>query len=123
MKNILRLNAWVEMVAGFSLIFNPHLLLNNTEPNIQGIAVSKMYGIMALIFGIISFVLSRNFEFTVMFKHIILCIICFHLAVGLHMYGVFKQNITPHIGASVFHVSLAIIFILIYLKNMQKFYS
>lgn len=121
MKIILQLNAGVEIIAGFILLFSPHLLLNHAEPNIQGIVVSKMYGILAFSFGIISFILNRHFEYSVLFKQIILTIIAFHFAVGLHMYGAYQQNVTPHIGAAALHISLAIIFILIYLKNMQKF--
>ena len=48
MKIILQVNAGVEILAGFILLFNPHLLLNHAEPNIQGIVISKMYGILAL---------------------------------------------------------------------------
>jgi len=121
MKIILQVNAGVEILAGFILLFNPHLLLNHAEPNIQGIVISKLYGILALCFGIITYILGKHFQYTILFKQVILTIIAFHFAVGLHMYGVFKQNITSNIGASALHFSLAIVFILIYLKHMQKF--
>ena len=121
MKIILQVNAGVEILAGFILLFNPHLLLNHAEPNIQGIVISKMYGILALCFGIITFILGKHFEYTILFKQITLTIIAFHFAVGLHVYGVYKQNITPNMGAAALHFSLAVIFIFIYLKNMQKF--
>jgi hypothetical protein len=120
-KIILQINAGVEILAGFILLFSPHLLLNHVEPNIQGIVVSKMYGILAFSFGILSLVLSRHFEYSVLFKQIVLIIIAFHFAVGMHMYGVYKQNVTTHVGAAALHIGLAIIFILIYLKNIQKF--
>lgn len=122
MKNILLINGILEALSGFILIFSPQLLLNNASPEIQGVLIAKLYGILALSFGIISYLLSKLFNFVQdTFKKIALVIIGFHLVVGLHMYSVYHQNITPHPGAAVLHISMAILFLLMYLKNMNHF--
>ncbi|MBK9735158.1 MAG: hypothetical protein IPO92_09415 [Saprospiraceae bacterium] len=121
MKLILYIHSVLEVVAGFILLFNPELLLSNNDPNIQGLALAKLYGIAIFTFGIITYILSKHFVYSQMYKQIILCIIAFHFVVGLHMYGVYHQQVTPHIGASILHLSLAILFILMYLRNLKLF--
>ena len=79
MKSILQINAIIELLAGFVLLFNPHLLLNHTNPNIQGIVIAKLYGILAFFFGLVCFILSKHFDYNQLYKQIILSIITFHL--------------------------------------------
>jgi hypothetical protein len=121
MRNILLGNAIVEIIGGFILIFNPQFLLSNPNPELQGIVIAKLYGIMIFAVGVISYILYKNFDYTLMYKHILLLLIGLHFVIGLYMYGVFQQSLTPHLGATITHVSLAIIFVLIYLKNNHKF--
>jgi len=121
MKSILQINAIIELLAGFVLLFNPHLLLNHTNPNIQGIVIAKLYGILAFFFGLVCFILSKHFDYNQLYKQIILSIITFHFVVGLYMYGVYNQHVTPHPGAAILHVGLALIFMIIYLKKLEKF--
>ena len=120
MKNILRINGYVEGVAGFFLIFSPQWLLQNPESEIHAVSVAKLYGMLALGFGIISYVLSSGYTDNQMFKRIILAVIGFHFAVAMYMYGLFQQQITPNPGAFALHLLLALVFLGIYLKNMQK---
>lgn len=120
MKNILRINGLVEGLSGFILIFSPQWLLQNTESNIHVMSVSKLYGMLAMVFGIISYVLAADYSDSKMFKRIILTIISFHFAVALFMFGLFQQRLTPNPGAFVLHITLAIIFLGMYLKNIQK---
>ncbi|MBK8517513.1 MAG: hypothetical protein IPL55_14855 [Saprospiraceae bacterium] len=121
MKAILQINAVIEILAGFVLLFNPQLLLYNANPELQGIAVAKLYGICAFCFGLITHIVSKQFVYNLMFKRIILVVITFHFVVALYFFSLYNQSITPHPGAAILHASLAGIFILIYLKNMQKF--
>lgn len=121
MKIVFQINAAIEIIAGFLLIFNPDLLLSNPSPELQGIAISKLYGILAFSFGVITFILSKNFSYNLMFKQVSLVIITFHFAVGLYMYGLYSQSISTNPGAAILHLSLAVIFILLYLRNIQNF--
>ena len=123
MKNILRINGWVEGLSGFILIFSPHWLLQNPDTDIHTLSVSKLYGMLAFIFGIISYVLAGEYTETRMFKRIILAVISFHFAVAMYMFGLFKQHVTPNPGAFVLHISLAVVFLGIYLRNIQKVQS
>ena len=121
MKLVFYFHTVIEVIAGFILLFNPELLLNRNDPNIQSLALSKLYGIAIFAFGIITYILSKHFVYNQMYKQIILCIITFHFAVGLHMYGLYHQQVTPYIGATILHLGLAIIFMLIYLRNLKLF--
>jgi len=121
MKYILYINALVELLGGLILIMNPTLLLLNSDPEPQGIIVSKLYGILAFAFGLMSLILAKHFEFTKLFKQVILTVIGFHFAVGLFMYGVYSQGLTPSIVASVLHLSLAIGLGVMYARENQKF--
>lgn len=120
MKIILQIHASIEVLAGFLLLFMPQLLLLQDNPDIGVIALSKLYGIIAFSFGMMSFVLSKTFSYTKMYKQIILIIMVFHLVIGLYMYSLYDQHITPHPGASVLHLILAVTFVFIYLMNLQK---
>ena len=120
MKNILRINGFVEGISGFLLIFSPQWLLQNPEPEIHALSVAKLYGMLALVFGIVSYVLAGAYADNQMFKRIILAVISFHFAVAMYMYGLFQQQITPNPGAFVLHLILALVFIGLYLKNIQK---
>ncbi|MBK7701012.1 MAG: hypothetical protein IPJ39_20970 [Saprospiraceae bacterium] len=119
MKHILLINALVEILGGFILIFNPHFLLSNPSPELQGVVISKLYGITIFCFGIVSYLLYKNFEFTTLYKQILVDH-SFALAIGLYMYGVFQQSLTPHVGATITHIGLAVIFVLIYLKTVKN---
>lgn len=121
MKIILQVHAAVEILGGFVLLFNPDLLLNNGNPHIQALVVAKLYGIAAFFIGILSFLISKSFEYNQTYKKIILSIIGFHLCLAFYMYGVYQQDLTPHLGAFVTHLALAIGSLLFYLKDFQKF--
>ena len=123
MKNILQINGLVEGISGFLLIFSPQWLLQNPEPEIHSLSVSKLYGMLALVFGIISYLLAGEYTDNQMFKRIILAVIGFHFAVAMYMYGLFEQQITPNPGAFVLLLILALSFLGIYLKNIQKAHS
>lgn len=121
MKNILLINGIIETLGGFILIFSPHYLLSNANPELQGIVIAKLFGIAIFCFGLVSYILYKKFIYSTMYKQLVLLIIGFHFIIGLYMYGVFQQSLTPHLGAALMHISLAVIFVLIYLKNNHKF--
>jgi hypothetical protein len=121
MKYILLVNALIEILGGFILIFNPQLLLSHANPELQGVVISKLYGIMIFSFGILTYLLFKSFSYTKMYKQIILLIICIHFAIGLYMYGVYQQALTPHPGAAATHIIVAVAMMLVYLKNNHNF--
>lgn len=123
MKIIIQIHAAVEIIGGFVLLFNPELLLSNNSPNLQALVVAKLYGITAFFIGIISYLISKSFEYNQTYKKIILSVIGFHLCLAFYMYGVYQQNLTPHLGAFGTHLVLAVGSLILYLKDFQKFES
>lgn len=123
MKIIIQIHAAVEILGGFVLLFNPELLLSNNSPNLQALVVAKLYGITAFFIGIISYLISKSFEYNQTYKKIILSVIGFHLCLAFYMYGVYQQNLTPHLGAFGTHLVLAVGSLILYLKDFQKFES
>ena len=123
MKIIIQIHAAVEILGGFVLLFNPELLLSNNSPNLQALVVAKLYGITAFFIGIISYLISKSFEYSQTYKKIILSVIGFHLCLAFYMYGVYQQNLTPHLGAFGTHLALAVGSLILYLKDFQKFES
>ncbi len=121
MKWILRLNGILEALAGLVLLIKPEVLLMAEKSEAETLILAKLYGILAFFFGIISLVLATGVEYSLMMRRIVLAIIAFHFCVGLYMHGVFVQHITPHPGAAILHIGLAVVFLAMYMKEKSKF--
>ncbi|MBK9255119.1 MAG: hypothetical protein IPM42_06485 [Saprospiraceae bacterium] len=121
MKRIIQFNALLESLAGVVLLLRPEWLLMAENPHIQGIVLSKLYGIAALTMGIFSYIVSKNFQFTLMYKQFILMIITFHLLIAFQMYSIYQQGISASMGAFGLHLAVAMIMAVIYLRDFQKF--
>lgn len=120
MKISLLIHAWVEMIAGFILLFNPSLLLLTTDQNLQTISVSKLYGIIAFSFGLAVYIITKGFVYNLIYKRLILLIICFHLLVSFHMYNLYAQKVVSIPGAFVLHIVMASLFLVLYFKNINQ---
>ena len=121
MKQIFIINTVFLGLIGFILLFNPELLLNNSEKQIQGLINAKLYGISIFCMAIITSILVKEFAYTKVYKQLSLCIIAFHFATGLYFYSIFVQNATPHIWTSVLHLTISGIFLILYLRDINKF--
>ena len=120
-RNILKINGVVEMLAGLVLIFSPNILLMQENIDLSAVSLAKLYGILAFFFGLISFLLARTFEYSLLYKHILLSVIAFHFVVSLYLYGLYGQGILSHPGAVVVHFLLAAIFLFLYFREMTLF--
>jgi len=121
MKHILTINGIVELLAGLVLVFNPNWLLMQKNIDLSAASLAKLYGILAFFFGLISYLLSHEFAFTQMYKRIILAVITFHLLVSLYLYGLYNQGVLSFIGAAVFHLIIAVLFLMMYYREMTSF--
>jgi hypothetical protein len=121
MKNILLINFLLEGLAGFTLIMMPHMLLMDLGQPPQSIAVSRLYGILALVFAILSYQLYIRFEYTRLYKLVCLLIIAFHFVVSLYFYGLHQQYLTSSPGAFILHLAVSVLCLGLYLKDMNKF--
>lgn len=121
MKYILKINGIVELLAGLLIVFNPNWLLLQESIELSALSLAKLYGILAFFFGLISYLLSTEFVFNPLYKRIILAVITFHLLVSLYLYGLYGQGVLTHIGAAAFHLFLAVLFLVLYFKEMTLF--
>ncbi|MFT6335938.1 MAG: hypothetical protein ACI86M_002691 [Saprospiraceae bacterium] len=123
MKKILLLQAIIEMVAGVVLIFRPDLLLMSEGQVLETLIVAKLYGILALTFGVVSFMLCRVFEYNDTFKKIILMIMFFHVMIAFQMYAAYNQATISNLGAFGLHMILAFLLFGAYMKEINRFPS
>jgi len=110
----------VEILAGVVLSFRPELLLMNENPEMQGLVLAKIYGVLAFCFGLISHLLYKNYVPTKVFQHLALVITLFHFLISLQMYGAYNSDLTPHLGAFALHLLLALLFVFIYMRNLNS---
>jgi hypothetical protein len=121
MKKILLIQGIVEMIAGVVLIFRPDLLLMSDGQVVETLIVAKLYGILALTFGVISLLLCRVFEYNDTFKKILLMIMLFHLMVAFQLYAAYNQGATPNLGAFGLHMILAFLLFGAYMRDLNSF--
>lgn len=119
--HILKINGIVEMLAGLVLIFSPNILLMQENIELAAVSLSKLYGILAFFFGLISYLFSTQFEYNQVYKRIILSIITFHFVISLYLYGLFSQGLLGHPGAVIVHFVVAVAFIVLYFREMTLF--
>ena len=105
------------------LIFKPDLLLMSDGQVVETLIVAKLYGILALTFGVVSFMLCRVFEYNDTFKKIVLMTMFFHLMVAFQMYAAFNQATIPNLGAFGLHMILAGLLFWAYMKDLNSFSS
>lgn len=108
LKKLLLLHAAVEMIVGLLLLWDPSLVgfADGSHPETRHLA--KLYGIVAFIFGVISYQLWRNFESNDMFRKIMLSIMAFHLMIGFYLFGLFRQGVLPVPAAAAYHLVMAV---------------
>ena len=88
---------------------------------LETLIVAKLYGILALTFGAISFMLYRTFRYTDTIKKIVLMIMFFHVMVSFQMYAAYTQGTIPNLGAFGLHMLLALLFFVAYMIEINNF--
>lgn len=121
MKKVLLVHSLIEIIAGIILIFSPDLLLMSDDQALETLIVAKLYGILALTFGAISFMLYKTFRYTDTLKKIILMIMFFHVMVSFQMYAAYSQGTIPNLGAFGIHMIIAVLFFVSYMIEINNF--
>lgn len=121
MKKLLIIHGVIEMIAGVVLVFSPHLFLMTENQSAGTLTIAKLYGIIAFTFGAVSFMIASKFEYDIVFKRIIMTIVAFHLMVGLQTFAAYQSGLMSHIGAAGLHLSLAVVFVIGYMKEYNFF--
>lgn len=117
LKKIFLAHAIIEGLAGVVLIFNPHLLLQVEGQTVSTLIVAKLYGILAFVFGLLSFLLYRHFELSEFYRKVTVLFIAFHFMISMQMYGAYAQGEVPNVGAFVVHIIIACIFFFAYMNE------
>lgn len=121
MKNMFLVHSVIEILAGIILIIRPSFLLMISGPELETIVVSKLYGVLALAFGSVCFVLYRMFNYSELYKKIALMIMFFHLMISFQMYAAFTQEVVSNLGAFGLHMILAVLFFGTYMNEINRF--
>jgi hypothetical protein len=118
MKNILLIQGIVETIAGICLVLRPDLLFWSADLDSMSYNLSKMYGIIAMSFGLLCLVNYRYSESIQVVKKASLICIGLNLFLSFHLWGLFQSNIITDIAPCIFHIFLGILLFLIYLRNI-----
>jgi len=121
MKKLLLLHAVIEIIGGVIFIFRPDLILMTSGQDLNALLLAKLYAILMFTFGAVCFFLYQIFDYTSVFKKIILIIMAFHLMVALQMYSGFDQGLVLNLGPFGLHIALAAIFGIGYMKEVNAF--
>jgi len=120
MKKLLLAHAIIEMIGGVVLIFRPDLFLMVPDQTAETLTVAKMYGIGAFTFGVVSYLLFKNFSFSDFYRRIILTIMAFHLMIAFQCYGAYTTEVIANLGAFGLHIGMAILFLIFYMNSAKE---
>jgi hypothetical protein len=118
MKNILLIQGIVETIAGICLLLRPDLLFWSADLDSMSYNLSKMYGIIALSFGLFCLVIYRYSVSIEVVKKLALICIGLNMFLSFHLWGILQANIITDIAPCIFHIILGVLLFLIYLRNM-----
>lgn len=121
MKKLILIHAIIELIAGIIFVFRPDLILMTPGQELNALFLAKLYGTMMVCFGAICFFLYNLFEYSTIFKKIIMIIMAFHLMVALQMYSGFDQGLVYNLGPFGLHMILAVIFGFGYMREVNNF--
>jgi hypothetical protein len=120
-RQILLTQALVEGLAGVILVFRAELLLFDSGAGQYAIALAKLYGIAAFILGSLSYLMYKDFRYNEFYRKSTLLFVAFHFIVSLHMYSVYTSGLLSNPGAFGLHLIMAVLFVLSYFKEKQRF--
>ena len=121
MKKLILLHAAIEMIAGVLFVFRPDLILMTSGQQAETLLLAKIYAILMFTFGAVCFFLYTLFDFTPVFKKIIMIIMAFHLMVALQMYSGYNQGLVMNLGPFGLHMILAALFGIGYMREINSF--
>ncbi|MDF1694649.1 MAG: hypothetical protein P1U56_02400 [Saprospiraceae bacterium] len=121
MKKLILIHAVIEMIAGVLFIFRPDMILMVSDQEPSTLLLAKIYAILMFSFGAVCFFIYSIFEYSVVFKKIIMILMAFHLMVALQMYSGFDQGLVMNLGPFGLHIALAVLFGAGYMKEINSF--
>ena len=119
MKTILYFHALLEVIGGVLFYVAPqYILLSDIDQS--ALFMTKIYGIMAVIFGLVSLEIARSWEHNGFNKRIFLIIMGLHLLIGFCCYGFYRADAIS-IGGTVTHIGLCLAMVAMYFVDLPKF--
>lgn len=120
-KKLILIHAMIELIGGVVISLRPDLILMTSDQIVETLIVGKLYGILMITFGILSYLLWKEFRYDELYKKVFLLFMIFHLLIGFHMMSAYNQGIVANLGAFGLHMALAASFLLVYMREMQLF--
>lgn len=121
MKKLILIHAAIEIIAGVLFIFRPDMILMQSGQDVSTLLMAKMYAILMFAFGAVCFFVYTIFEYTNVFKKIIMIIMAFHLMIALQMYAGFNQGLVSNLGPFGLHIGMAALFGIGYMREVNLF--
>lgn len=128
MKKLILLHAVIEIIAGVVILFRPDLVLlgtdlatDNVDNGMLILFIAKLYAITVFTLGAICFFIYRMFEYSKIFKKIVMIVMAFHLMIALQLYTGFNHGLVSNIGPFGLHMVLAALFAIVYMKEINLF--
>jgi len=119
MKYILYLHAIIEVIGGVVFYAAPHYILDMGSDQ-SLLFMTKIYGIMAVILGVVSMELARSWEYIPLFKRIYLVLMGMHVLIGFSCFGFYQAGIIS-LGAVVTHLGFSVLMMAGYFKDLPLF--
>lgn len=114
MKWALLLSGIIELIGACLCYFAPHLVYDNGSPYLV-----KLYGLSALVLGIINLLLYVYYSETKLVKLIYLAMMFFHGAVAMMTYGSASAAISYPLGTTLTHLGVFVVFLFGYMNDVK----
>lgn len=110
------LNGLLEVLGGLAVFLLPYLLF----PDFDGsMFFTKLYGIIAVCFGLISLIMWKSYEPSNFFRRCFLVVLAFHMMVSFHCYGFYQNGFLKDHSATIVHLIAFLILTALYLRDIK----
>ena len=118
MKYILLIQGIIETIAGICLVIRPDILFWRSSFDSMGYNLSKMYGIIAMAFGMLCLVIYQHSESIKLQKLAALICIGLNIFLSFHLWGLYRSDVIMDIAPCIFHIGLGAVLLIIYLRKI-----
>ena len=120
-KKLLLAHTLLEIVGGIVLLFRPDLLMLSEPLTVASASVIKLFATLIFTFGLGSLLLYKRFDYSAWSKMFVLLVMGYHFAQGLQCYSLYQQSVLANIGACSVHLGLALLLLVAFMTERQRF--
>jgi len=121
LKHLVLIHTIIEIAGGIALIFNPKLLMLSGDLSLQTFAVIKLFGVAVLGIGLLSLIFFKQFSYSEWDRKLTMLIMGYHFIQGLQCYSIYTQGVMTNMGALTLHITLAVLFMVLFMKERELF--